>query len=98
MTKSIVYILIDPHTNRIRYVGKTSQTLKQRLSNHLAPARLKKNSPKNVWLRSLKAKPIIAVLEECEKKDAEAAEIMWIRLLKLAGNNLTNGTIGGHNW
>ncbi|KKM09938.1 hypothetical protein LCGC14_1722380 [marine sediment metagenome] len=45
-----------------------------------------------------KGRPMIVVLEECEKKEAEAAEIYWIRLLKLAGNNLTNGTIGGNSW
>ena len=96
MTK--IYALIDPTTNRIRYVGKTTQTLKQRLKNHLAASRLKKNSAKNIWLRTFKGLPIIVVLEECEKKEAEAVEIFWIRLLKMVGNNLTNGTIGGHNW
>jgi len=94
----IIYVLIDPTTNQIRYVGKTSQTLKQRLNNHLAPARLKKDSAKNVWLRSLKVRPMIVVLEVCEKKNAEAAEIFWIRLLKMVGNDLTNGTIGGNSW
>ena len=45
-----------------------------------------------------KGLPIIVVLEVCEKKNAEAAEIFWIRLLKMVGNDLTNGTIGGNSW
>ena len=94
----MIYILIDPVTYKMRYVGFTSRTLKKRLDEHLTPFKLKKDSKKNIWLRSLKVRPIIAVLEECEKKNAEAAEIMWIRLLKMTGSDLVNGTIGGHSW
>ncbi|KKK73915.1 hypothetical protein LCGC14_2889040 [marine sediment metagenome] len=93
-----IYALIDPTTNRIRYVGKTAQTLQKRLKEHLSPARLKKDSAKNVWLRSLKVRPVIVVLEECTKKEAEASEIFWIRLLKMTGNDLVNSTIGGNSW
>lgn len=100
MTNTI-YALVDPTTHCIRYVGYTKQSLKQRLNNHMAPSRLKKDSKKNIWLRSLNTRPIIIVLEklgECSQKYAESSEIFWIRLLRMAGNDLTNETIGGKNW
>lgn len=47
-----IYVLIDPTTSCIRYVGRTSRTLTQRLNGHLSKARRGKTH-KDCWIRSL---------------------------------------------
>lgn len=34
-----IYILVDPNTLKIRYIGITRQTLRDRLSNHIHEAK-----------------------------------------------------------
>lgn len=49
----IIYGLIDPRDNKLRYIGKTIQGMK-RLKNHLKPSSLKEgNTRKNNWLKKL---------------------------------------------
>ena len=50
--KGKIYILIDPNTNEIRYVGMTKLSLKHRLSLHLKEK--KKITYKSHWIYSLK--------------------------------------------
>lgn len=35
MEKTKVYVLVDPFTITVRYIGITSQSLKDRLQNHI---------------------------------------------------------------
>ena len=95
----IVYALIDPRTDEVRYVGKTVRTAHRRLRRHLAESYLAADTHKDRWLRVLTRaglQPGIVVLQRCssltELADSERAHISR---LKAAGVSLTNGTDGG---
>lgn len=47
-----IYVLIDPITSKIRYIGRTKNELKIRLRGHLSKSKLKKNH-KDCWIQSL---------------------------------------------
>lgn len=96
--KYIIYKLIDPNTNQIRYIGLTFNDLKQRLKSHLSePGK----SHKIYWINKLKRqglKPIIESIEgeistyeiACER------EIYYIDYFKSIGCDLTNMATGGN--
>lgn len=94
-----IYILIDPRDMAVRYVGKTSGTLYNRLRQHI-------NNPKNdyvaTWIRSLIAlgvKPIIEEIECIENSndlDWQDRERFWIEEYRSRGCNLTNLDSGGN--
>lgn len=96
--KHLIYVLIDPNTNEIRYVGKTSN-LARRLTTHYSPSNLKPNTHKNNWLKKLltnNQKAIVSIVQECEtKEELDQLEKMWIVNYKILGCNLVNGTDGG---
>jgi group I intron endonuclease len=89
--KNYIYGLIDPRSNKIRYVGKTNNP-DQRLFDHIRHSK-HKTTYKDKWIRSLVEiglKPIITILEECGDNWVER-EIHHISLYE----NLTNLTKGG---
>jgi hypothetical protein len=89
-----IYGLVCPKTNEIRYVGKTKQTLKKRLQQHLWVGNKKHNPHKYNWINQLKndnLKPIIIKIELCNKNNWVEREKYWISQY----NNLTNLTQGG---
>ena len=69
--KTYIYILIDPITLDIRYVGK-SVNPEVRLRRHLSEARCsKKKSHRVHWLKSLlecNVKPKIEIIDEIKKE------------------------------
>lgn len=90
-----IYVLRDPNTLEIRYVGMTSKTLKQRLREHLDNALYTKH---NLHLCNWILKfynndklPIIELIEECAKENWQEREQYWITQF----NNLLNSTEGG---
>jgi hypothetical protein len=89
-----IYMLIDPITNEVRYVGKTVGNIKYRLSAHISEAKRKTSkSHKNSWIQSLLnegLKPKVKLLEET-LEDWEKLEQYWINYYP----NLTNHSIGG---
>lgn len=90
-----VYVLKDPTTNEIRYVGVTSQSLNQRLSQHINAA---KNHQRHVcnWIKSLLdqgLRPIIEQIDDVE--DWEEKERYYIKYYRDQGCNLTNTQEGG---
>lgn len=93
--KHYIYILRDPETKQVRYVGQTTNT-KSRLSNHL----YKSKNPNNhcqCWIKSILSKglkPIMEVIEECEE-NYQIREIFWISYYKEHNCNLTNISKGG---
>lgn len=59
-----IYILVDPISNQVRYVGKTCQSLSKRLNGHFFK---KSRTHTSSWIKSLKSKnkiPIIELLDE----------------------------------
>lgn len=94
--KTYIYILIDPETNQVRYVGKT-KNLKRRYNQHISECS-KLKSYKNNWLISLKNKnlrPEMVVIDETDKDDWIFLEQWYIQLYRSWGYRLTNLTEGG---
>lgn len=99
MARFLVYGLCDPRTGDIRYVGKTTRTLCQRLLSHCAPSHLRKTSHKINWVKSLLVcglVPLIEELEVCASTEAmDEAERFHIKFWREMGAALTNATDGG---
>lgn len=98
--KQFIYVLKDPTTDEIRYVGKTSNP-KDRLSRHLQKSYLDggdKNFHKSRWIKKLLSigeRPTMSVIQECDDTNVNELEIYWIDKMKKDGHNLTNMSIGG---
>jgi hypothetical protein len=61
----IIYALVDPRTHQVRYVGKTSKPIGERLGHHVGAARRNVKKPVYDWIRGLHpTPPIIIVLQE----------------------------------
>jgi hypothetical protein len=93
-----IYELIDPITFETRYIGKTKQ-LNKRLNGHLWRAKNKLSFVyKENWIRSLlnrNLKPIINIIDEVDKNEANFWEIFYISLYRSWNCKLTNTTKGG---
>ena len=96
--KNVIYGLIDPDTNEIRYIGKAID-LKTRIRNHYKPSRLISKTHKNNWINLLikeGKRPLVTVLElDLDEEQLNEFEIKWISNYKKIGCKLTNGTDGG---
>jgi len=96
--KTYIYILQDPDTLSVRYVGKTTN-FKKRFYQH-TNKKIQEYSRKRYlsnWLLKLinnNKKPIMTIIDETED-DWKTLEIYWISQFKSWGFNLVNLTIGG---
>lgn len=98
-----VYVLTDPRTHDVRYVGVTKRTLSRRLRGHVTEAR---NSSSKVshrlnWIRQLKRlgqEPVISHLQDVNDDAWQDAERYWISYFKSVGCDLVNGDSGGTGW
>jgi len=91
-----IYILSDPDTNEIRYVGKTTN-IKRRYNQH--KNNIKSNTHKENWIKKLIESgklPILTVIDEVNSEDWQFWEIYWISQIKTWGFKLTNGNDGGY--
>ena len=90
--KGKIYILIDPNTNKIRYVGMTKLSLKHRLSLHLAQKEDK--TYKSNWINKLKRNKQIPIIKQIDSantlEETQEKEIYWINLFLQNGEKLTN--------
>jgi hypothetical protein len=89
-----IYVLKDPDTGDVRYVGKTNNPAK-RMSGHMA-AQSDRNLPSVRWVRSLKTnnkKPVMEIIEETD--DWEICERKWIKFYRSKYDNLLNLDDGG---
>ena len=95
---NIIYGLIDPFTDELRYIGKSVSGL-NRPNEHFKPYNLKEDTHKVRWVKSVLAKnhkPKIIVIEEHKyPTDLDDAESFWIEYYKGIGARLTNSTNGG---
>lgn len=92
--KTKVYILANPNTLKIRYVGITKMSLSKRLGGHKYDSvNRNKNSHRDNWIRSIYntyKKPIIRQIAEFStREEARELELKLIKKYKLK-HNLVN--------
>ena len=84
-----IYVLKDPDTHIVKYVGRSVQP-DTRYRQHIFSA--KKDGPKDSkssWIRSLlnkNKKPILEIIDECSLSEAIDREIFWINEYRKTGN------------
>jgi hypothetical protein len=96
LTNTIIYGLCDPRTQELRYVGKTSRSLKKRLRGHLDRSK-KPRTHRDCWIRSLLKQGIAPGIFEIDTVDGDGceSESHHIAYFKSIGCDLTNHTAGG---
>lgn len=96
--KNYIYILKDPISNEVRYVGKSNNP-QNRLKKHLSESNLIESwTPKNKWLLSLRKdnlSPIMEIIDSTYLDNINELEVYWIKHYRDLGIDLTNGTNGG---
>lgn len=95
-----IYILKDPRTDLVRYVGQTIVNPNNRYAQHIYQwKRSKKLTHVNSWIKALydlNLKPILEIIENSvNKENLNTREIETISLYKACGALLCNHTIGG---
>lgn len=96
---SIIYLLSDPRTHAVRYVGQTSKGAGTRLRQHINEADSRKTHVA-CWIRSLRAEghcPLVHVVEYgiTDANLLDALEKAWITYGREYGWDLTNNAVGG---
>ncbi len=88
--KPVIYALVDPRTDRVHYVGRTTQNPKRRAQPNLkhshTPRKLK-------WIRDLQAEGLLPkqiILEEVTSGTIQDRELWWIEEMTRRGEPLTN--------
>lgn len=96
-SRTSIYVLKDPETLEIRYVGKTVSELKHRLKGHIYRSKLEKNH-RAYWIKSILDKglsPLIEEIDSCQWTESQNLEIYYIKKYKDLNFNLVNSTEGG---
>lgn len=87
-----IYILENPVTNEIFYVGKSKSNLKLRLSAHVSNRT--RTSTLSTYIRNLYdlhgITPIISEIDECCEAESNTVEKYWIHQLSSWGFRLCN--------
>ena len=89
-----IYILSDPRTGQIRYVGKTHNPKARRIAHK----RERYQNHKCHWVQSIRSvglEPEFEVVEETSEAEWPEAERWWISYLRFIGCPLTNSDAGG---
>lgn len=90
MKKIIIYLLIDPNTNEIKYVGQSGVFVK-RYVGHLT--KFEFGNPKSEWIISLLLKrqmPEFLVIDEVPINEADFWELHYMHYYKSIGCDLLN--------
>lgn len=93
-----IYILSDPETGLVRYVGKSITPI-LRFRSHCCRAG---ETRRERWIKRLRnrgLKPILEIIEEIPNSDDldwQESERFWITYLRFLGFSLTNGDNGGN--
>jgi GIY-YIG catalytic domain len=92
MKRWIIYVLICPVEQQVRYVGATSVSLHTRLSGHTRSPNSKGMAKWVVWLQAQGLIPLIAAIDECygTREDAEQVESQYIYFYLARGCHLFN--------
>lgn len=94
--KTFIYVLKDPISFEVRYVGKSDKPT-ERLYEHIRKSKYNVNY-KNNWINHLKKmgkSPILEIIDEVDKSEWGEAEKKWVADYKNNGCLLTNLTMGG---
>lgn len=92
-----IYVLIDPISHEIRYVGWISGSLARRLQRHVADS-TKGLYKRARWISRLKRlgyRPQIELVQMVPAAAWQEAERYWIAYYRSLGCQLVNGTDGG---
>jgi group I intron endonuclease len=98
--KTNIYLLKDPISNEVRYVGKSDNPDK-RFKEHIKKAKYSKTH-KNNWILSLKDNgliPILEIIDQVPSNECGFWEQHWIDQMKSWGfslTNIANGGVGGN--
>jgi len=90
-----IYLLRDNRTGEIRYVGKTIQSLSERLERHCSAARRGMSQHVARWIKSAEYSVSIEEIECCALGLIDDRERHWIALYRSSGARLTNIRDGG---
>lgn len=90
-----IYVLKDPYTLNVRYIGKTQFTLERRLQFHLSCAKIQARTYVHKWINSLEHSPIIELLYETNQENWAFWETFFIEEYREMGYKLCNLTTGG---
>jgi hypothetical protein len=95
-----IYILREPGTGQIRYVGRASQHFWENAQRALTRRRACHSftpkgdmSPRSEWIRELRARgerPLIELVEAIPAAEADHAEQRWLAYLRARGESLVN--------
>lgn len=97
---SHIYVLTEPGSNNVRYVGKTAKKLEVRLRQHITHAKAGFIGHRDSWIRKLLAEGLLPEIQSVEQgywdpSEADLREIRWIESFRFLGEDLTNMTNGG---
>ncbi|MCW2228111.1 hypothetical protein [Bradyrhizobium elkanii] len=99
MSDIIIYGLLDPVSQQLRYIGKTSGTTRRRRQAHISDVRRGRTYiPRHKWIAGLLScgrEPEIFEIERVPKSEWAEAEQFWIAYFRFVGCNLLNATDGG---
>lgn len=96
-SRTSIYVMKDPTTLEVRYVGKTVQTLISRLGQHISDSYREKNH-RAYWIQSIVKGgkiPLIEEIDHCTWEESKNLEVYYIAKYKSEGYNLVNETEGG---
>lgn len=98
MSAACIYVLCDPRTAEVRYVGK-SVNPQLRLGNHIKEAKKAGHkNRKNAWIASLLSagvRPELRVIETCVVDNWKERECFWIGKYRKSEARLLNLKDGG---
>ena len=88
---TVIYGLVDPRTNGIRFIGSTRQPLERKLALHLSECKRHEGSC-NDWISSLQKGHLCPQIVELEQVNASwhEAEDFWIAYFNFLGNSQVN--------
>lgn len=93
---TFLYILLDPNTGLIRYLGKADNPF-ARFRDHCRKIRLRRTATNN-WISGLVKKsqrPLMEILDEVPESEWMFWEREYIRVFRAIGIPLLNHTLGG---
>ncbi len=96
MCLSNIYVLIDPITLEVKYVGKTNNP-KERLRAHISPhIYMRTNNKKCIWTEKVKSmglRPVMTVLAKVSQEEEIFWEYFYWKLFKDSCNLLNSAVI-----